>query len=178
MIASWPSTVRVICMLNNAAVAIRISSPTAMPKIFKPIGIRMTPPPSGTRPAGRPAGRQYPLLIIAEALSRRSFSANRELGGAEIVLALGGVDRALPLTIGQHRDPALHRRPGRHFVVPAFDRGIVGEIDVAPLGTADPREGDDVGHAVFVAGEPVRLLEPMVEHPVQALDLVGVALDR
>jgi hypothetical protein len=30
-------------MLNNATAAIRISSPTAMPKIFKPIGKRMAP---------------------------------------------------------------------------------------------------------------------------------------
>src|SRR5580704_13719038 len=58
MIASWLSTVRVIRRLSSAAAAIRISSPTAMPKIFNPIGKRMAPPPSGTQPVagmGRPA---------------------------------------------------------------------------------------------------------------------------
>src|SRR6202030_1529212 len=45
-------------------------------------------------------------------------------------------------------------------------------------GSADPREGDDVGHAVFVAGEPMHLFETMVQYPGQAFHLVRVALDR
>ena len=40
-----------------------------------------------------------------------------------------------------------------------------------------PREGDDVGHAVFVAGEPMHLFETMVQYPGQAFHLVRVALD-
>ena len=40
MVASWPSTVRVISMLSSATVAIRISNPTAIPKIFKPHSAR------------------------------------------------------------------------------------------------------------------------------------------
>src|SRR5580704_5188015 len=58
MIVSWLSTVRVIRIFSSAAAAIRISSPTAMAKIFNPIGKRMAPPPSGTQPVagmGRPA---------------------------------------------------------------------------------------------------------------------------
>ena len=49
----------------------------------------------------------------------------------------------------------------------------------APVCAAvDPREGDDLGHAVFVAGEPGHLFEAMVQHPRQALHLTGIALDR
>src|SRR5438034_11110959 len=86
------------------------------------------------------------------------------LGGAERVLALGVGDRLLARAAGQHREAALHRRPRRDLVIPALHRRIFAEIDVAALGEtrrrlggrADPREGDDVGHAVFVAGEPRR----------------------
>ena len=40
MILGWPSTVCVVCMLSSATVAIRISNPTAIPKIFKPHSAR------------------------------------------------------------------------------------------------------------------------------------------
>jgi len=62
--------------------------------------------------------------------------------------------------------------------MPALDRRIVGEIDVAPLRAPDPREGDDVGHAVFLAREIGGFLQPVLEDPMQAFDFVGVALDR
>src|SRR5271156_5289447 len=88
---------------------------------------------------------------------RGGASARGELRRSEIILALSIVDRAAPRAVGQHLDPPLYRRPRRHLVVPAFDRGVVGEVDVAPLGTADPRKGDDVGHAVYLTGEPMRL---------------------
>src|SRR5580700_7382661 len=80
MIASWLSTVRVIRILSSAAAVIRISSPTAMPKIFNPIGKRMAPPPSGTKPVagmGRPA--RYVADYSGTALrrcSRRAISSD------------------------------------------------------------------------------------------------------
>jgi hypothetical protein len=88
------------------------------------------------------------------------------------------VSLTLPLVVGQYRDAALHRRPRRDRIMPALDRGIFGEVDAAPVGVAHPREGGDVGNAVFVAGQVARLVEAMVEHTVQPLDLVGVPLDR
>jgi hypothetical protein len=47
-------------MLRSATAAIRISSATAMPKIFNPIDKRMAPPPSGEgpRPKKRSPTRQ------------------------------------------------------------------------------------------------------------------------
>src|SRR5580693_5422320 len=80
MIVSWLSTVRVIRIFSSAAAAIRISSPTAMAKIFNPIGKRMAPPPSGTQPVagmGRPA--RYVADYSGTALrrcSRRAISSD------------------------------------------------------------------------------------------------------
>src|SRR5713226_4997451 len=111
-----------------------------------------------------------PIFSAAIAPPSPLGSARRELGGAERVLALGVGNRPLARAASQHREAALHRRSRRDLVIPAFDRRIFVEIDVAALGearrrlggSADPREGDDVGHALFVAGEPMRFIEPAV----------------
>ena len=58
------------------------------------------------------------------------------------------------------------------------ERPAVAKADVASFGIADPRVGDDVGHAVFVTGEPDSLGEALVQHAMQPRHLVGIALDR
>src|SRR5437660_1084112 len=100
-------------------------------------------------------------------MTSNSISAPGELRRTEGILALDVGDRLLARATGQHGKTALHRRPRHDLTIPALYRRIFIEIDISALGktrrrlggSADPREGDDVGHAVFVAGQPVHLLE-------------------
>ena len=94
--------------------------------------------------------------------SRRTERAARPTAGyltancvsAEHDLPFGIGHLALALVVRQHRHAALHRRTRGHRIVPALHVRIVVQLDLAPLGIADPGEGDDVRHAVFVAGQP------------------------
>ena len=115
-----------------------------------------------------------PTAILAEQHMR---TLSRYLEGSKVRLALVVGHRAGALFVPQHGDAALHRRPRSHGVVPALDVRVVGQVDVAELGVADPGEGDDVGHAVFVAGEPGGLGQALIEHAVQPRHFVGVAVD-
>src|SRR5438552_4150122 len=96
----------------------------------------------------------------------------RELGRAEHDLAFGIGNLTLTLAVGQHRETAPDSRPRRDLVIPALHRRILVEVDIAALGETrrwfnggtEPREGDDVGHAVVIAGKPMRLFETMIQH--------------
>src|SRR5215475_10325398 len=105
-------------------------------------------------------------------------SACCELRLTEVILPLRIGDLSAPRPVGQYSHATLHRGARRDFVVPALDRWIVGKIDVPPLGAADPRERNYIRHTVFGAREIGRFRQAMLKHPVQAFDLVGVALDR
>ena len=47
------------------------------------------------------------------------------------VLAFGVADLTITLVVGQYREAALHRRPRRDFVIPAFDGCVLVHVDAA-----------------------------------------------
>src|SRR3546814_17277429 len=56
--------------------------------------------------------------------------------------------------------------------------GIVFQPLALPLVAAQPGERGDIGDAVFRTAEPGALRQPLVDHPVKAPRLVGVAVYR
>ena len=50
------------------------------------------------------------------------------------VLAFGVADLTITLVVGQYREAALHRRPRRDFVIPAFDGWVLVHVDAAAFG--------------------------------------------
>ena len=55
---------------------------------------------------------------------------------------------------------------------------MVVDVHALPLGRAQPGHGRHVGDGVFVAGQPLALGELLVEHAIQAIGLVLVAIHR
>ena len=55
---------------------------------------------------------------------------------------------------------------------------VVGQHDALVLPGAQPGEGGDVGDRILVAAEVLALRQALVDHAVEALGLVGVAVDR
>ena len=84
----------------------------------------------------------------------------------------------LALLLQQHRHASLDRRARRHRIVPTLHIRILVQVDVAALGIAYPGKRDDVRHAVFFARQPRRLAQPLVQHPMEPRDLVGISIDR
>src|SRR5579883_1840612 len=126
-----------------------------------------TSPPPQAMPSGAsgPRARRAPPPLAGRGSGGRA-AAERRLPGRELRLAEQNLlfllrHRPAPLVFGEHRDAALHGRTRGDRIVPAFHVGIVGQVDPAPVGVADPGEGADVGHAVFAAREERRLAEPL-----------------
>src|SRR3546814_16709323 len=59
--------------------------------------------------------------------------------------------------------------------IPFLEMGIVFQPLALPLVAAQPGERGDIGDAVFRTAEPGALRQPLVDHPVKAPRLVGVA---
>src|SRR5215471_18272980 len=74
---SWPSTVRVIRKLSSATTAMRISSATAMLKIFRPIEKRIAPPPSGRSLDRADGPTKNPVCSIARSELRMGVHCRR-----------------------------------------------------------------------------------------------------
>ena len=61
-------------------------------------------------------------------------STRGKLRRAKRVLAFGVADLTITLVVGQYREAALHRRPRRDFVIPAFDGWVLVHVDAAAFG--------------------------------------------
>ena len=118
----------------------------------------------------------------ADAPGRRRAAAQQ---GRLAALVLLGAEHRLPgllvrlqiaPPVGQDLDAALHRRPRRDLVEPAHEVRILGALDALALGEAGPRPDRDVGDAVVVAREIGVLFEAAVDHAVEAVGLVAIAV--
>src|SRR5258708_35160937 len=78
---------------------------------------------------------------------------------------------------GRNRHSALHRGPRTDRVEPAFYVGKTVQVRLVPLVARDPGIGGDVGDRVL-AGEIFLLAQAPVEHAVEPVLLLRVALDR
>src|SRR6185436_4064748 len=99
------------------------------------------------------------------------------LRGAEqdFLLLLGHFGTAAVSENGQR---LLHRRALEQSIAPALERGILVDFHSLALGKAQPGHGRHVGDGVFVAGEVFRLLQAPVDHHVEPVGLVLVAVHR
>src|SRR5215471_8014760 len=70
-------------------------------------------------------------------------------------------------------ETALGARPGHHRLVPPFDVGVVGEIDLMALMPPRPPEDREIGNRNLAAGER-DLAEPLVQHTVKTACLLGI----
>ena len=84
---------------------------------------------------------------------------------------VGGEAGAAPL-------PLLHRWPLGDVLGPALD--VFGFLEVLALHLVvhRPRVADHVGDRNSVAGEPGAVSQAVVQHAVEAVGLVGEAVDR
>src|SRR6185503_684772 len=82
----------------------------------------------------------------------------------------------LPPRVLQHLERALHRGALVDRVAPALERREVVDVHALPLGKAQPGRGRHVGDGVLLAREVLRFLEPPIDHAIEAIRLVGVAL--
>src|SRR5260221_6498030 len=78
---------------------------------------------------------------------------------------------------GRNRHAALHRGPCADRVEPAFYVGKTVQIRLVPLVARDPGIGSDVGDRVL-AREIFDLAQAPVEHAIEPVCFLGVALDR
>src|ERR1700751_181166 len=83
-----------MCMLNSSTTAIRISSPTAMPKILTPIVTRMTDPKRNSRPIHCPGRTNKAGLYPCDVNSKKPPQAHA-LSEARPVADASGSVRAL-----------------------------------------------------------------------------------
>src|SRR5258706_8140722 len=74
---------------------------------------------------------------------------------------------AAPLS--EHSERLLHRRTLEDRVAPALERRVVVDLHALALREAQPGHGGHVGDRVGIAGEVFRFLEPAVDHHVQAV---------
>src|SRR6266540_950078 len=86
--------------------------------------------------------------------------------------------RSLATTLCQYLDCALHRRPRGDTLAPALEDRELLDVDALALGRAHPGHGRHVGDAVLVATQPFAFLQPLVDHTVEALRLVAIAVHR
>src|SRR6516165_104438 len=75
----------------------------------------------------------------------------------------------------RHLVALLHGRPLRNCYIPALDRGVFVEVDRLPFEARDPWPDCDVGDGI-VAGYKLAVCEPPVEHAIQAMRLLEIAL--
>src|SRR5271170_4068139 len=115
--ASWSSTVRVIRMLRTATAAIRISSPTAMPKILIPMVTRMLGSNRHRRGRSLLAGRSNPWWLIAVQRDRARTALpaiHRDQDPAALSCALDPIEAPIRIRYGaaRHRRRLLAERHG------------------------------------------------------------------
>src|SRR3954468_8683297 len=100
------------------------------------------------------------------------------LGRSKQGLALLVGMRPLAAALGEHLNGFLHGRTRRHLVAPALHVRKVVDVHALALRRAQPRHGRHVGDRVLVAGEPLAALQLLVQHAVQAVGFVFVAVHR
>src|SRR3977135_330328 len=115
------------------------------------------------------------LKRMSSVIASASTHHRRGLAEQDLFRLLGdarlGVD-GLGELIGAHR-----RGPRLDGLEPAFQVGEILDLLALPLIRHDPRIARHVGDRV-VAGDEVAPGELLVEHAVEAVDLVAVAIDR
>src|SRR6185503_8586846 len=84
--------------------------------------------------------------------------------------------RAAP--VGEHLHRALHRRALEDRITPLLERRVFVDVHALALGRAQPWHGRHVGDGVLVAREVFRFFQSTVDHAIQAIRLVLVAVHR
>src|SRR6267143_1494337 len=101
------------------------------------------------------------------------------LSGAEedfrLLLAEAG---GLPAALRQYFDAALHRRPRGNAVAPALYVGILLDVHALAIRRAQPRHDRHVGDGVFAASDPLAVFQLFLDHPVEPVGLVLIAVHR
>src|SRR5512134_4186665 len=98
------------------------------------------------------------------------------LGSEEVLLLLRRHRRPAP--VGEHLHRALHRGPRGDAVAPALHVRILLDVHALALREPQPRHDRHVGDGVLAAGDELRLAEAPLEHAVQPVGLVAIAVHR
>src|SRR2546430_7142381 len=114
-----------------------------------------------------------PPPVIQATLPASILSGTEEY--FRLLLAEAG---GLPAALRQYFYAALHRRPRGNAVAPALHVGILVDVHALSIRRAQPRHDRHVGDAVFAARHPLAVLQLFFDHPVEAVGLVLVAVDR
>ena len=92
-------------------------------------------------------------------------------------LLLGRKLRDVDRQIGAGRHAALHRRALADLLEPALEMLELVDVLALRLPVDRPRIADHVGDRVLVAGDVAALVQPVVQHAVEPVGLVGEAAD-
>src|SRR5205809_1256725 len=98
--------------------------------------------------------------------------AEKDLARFRIVLT-----RRRGLNVGENLQSALHGGARRDSVEPLLDSGKLRPVDAVPLARPEPRKNRDIRDGILRASEVPRFREALLHHPVQAPDLVRIAVD-
>src|SRR4029453_17878748 len=80
--------------------------------------------------------------------------------------------------VGSDRHAALHRRACADLFEPALEIAELVDVLALLFPAARPRAGAHLRDRILVAGDEAAIVQPVVEHAVQAIDLVGEAAHR
>src|ERR1051326_1621287 len=116
-------------------------------------------------------GRALTMAQPAPARSARAL-IEQELPDLRVL------DVVLPVVFDLERQALLDRRPRLQRFEPALDVGeLIGVLALALPGPR-PADGRHVRDRIFLPGQIRMLRESFVHHPIEAIALVGVAIDR
>src|SRR5579872_4451305 len=109
---------------------------------------------------------------MTESRRRRRSRALVEQDLHAALLLFGWKARRVLRIVDGHGEAALHRRPRRQLLEPALHIAELVEVDALLLPAHRPGIGADVGDGVILAGEIAPVVEPIVHHAVETMDLV------
>src|SRR5512135_611846 len=152
----------------------RSARPLSFVRALRPEMTTCAPARASSSAPARPM--PLPPPVIQATLPRSS--APGILLRAEQVLSLLGSLRPGAPPVGEHLQRPLHRGARQDRVAPALPVRVLVDVHALALGKAQPGNDRHVGDGVFAAGDELRLDEPALEHAVQPVRLVPVAVHR
>src|SRR6267142_500585 len=133
-----------------------------------------TPLRASSSPPARPIPEPPPVI---QAVFPLRELASGILSGAKQNLGLFLAERrGWAPAVGQHLERLLYRRTAGDPVAPFPEVRIVVDVHALALGEAQPRHDRHVGDGVFIARNPLVVLEPLVDDAIEPVGLVAVAV--
>src|SRR2546425_5329198 len=151
--------------------ALSCFSAAASVSLLRPEMTTWAPARASSRAPARPMPEPPPVI-------QATLPASILLRAEQHLRLLLAEARRLPAAIRQYLDGSLHRGPLGDAVAPALHVGIVVDVHALALGRAQPRHDRHVGAGVFAAGDPVAVFQLFLNHPVEPVGLVLVAVHR